>query len=63
MRVLVAGSSGLIGTALCRVLGAAGHQVERLVRREPGSDDEIFWDPEAGMLDATALAGIEGWCI
>ena len=59
MRVLVAGSSGLIGTALCRVLGAAGHQVERLVRREPGSDDEIFWDPEADVLDATALAGIE----
>ena len=59
MRVLVAGSSGLIGTALCRALGTAGHQVERLVRSEPGSDDEIFWDPEAGGLDATALAGIE----
>ena len=59
MRVLVAGSSGLIGTALCRALGTAGHQVERLVRSEPGSDDEIFWDPEAGILDATALAGIE----
>ena len=50
MRVLVAGSSGLIGTALCRALGTAGHQVERLVRSEPGSDDEIFWDPEASFL-------------
>jgi uncharacterized protein (TIGR01777 family) len=59
MRVLVAGSSGLIGTALCRALGTAGHEGVRLVRRAPGADDEIFWNPEGGVLDASALAGVE----
>ena len=59
MRVLVAGSSGLIGTALCRALGAAGHEVVRVVRSKPAGDDTIFWDPEAGVLDVGALARVE----
>ena len=59
MRVLIAGSSGLIGTALCRALGAAGHEVVRLVRRKPAGEDTIFWDPEAGVLDVGALARVE----
>jgi uncharacterized protein YbjT (DUF2867 family) len=35
MRVLVAGSSGLIGTAVCARLVAAGHDVVRVSRRRP----------------------------
>lgn len=56
MRVVVAGASGLIGTALVRHLGDAGHEVRRLVRRAPRAGDEIGWDPVAGTIDAAAVA-------
>ena len=56
MRILVAGSSGLIGTALAPVLEAEGHQVERLVR--PGTPGPgIPWDPATGAIDAAAFEG------
>ncbi|MCY3665053.1 MAG: TIGR01777 family oxidoreductase [Gemmatimonadetes bacterium] len=58
MKVLVAGSSGLIGTALCSRLEREGHEVVRLVRREP-VQGELRWDPEAGELEQEALEGIE----
>src|ERR1700749_3801049 len=47
MKIAVTGSSGLIGTALVASLRSDGHQVIRLVRRTPGSDDEGRWDPRA----------------
>src|SRR5688500_12262781 len=56
MRVLVSGSSGLIGTALVTRLRAEGHEVVRLVRRAAGGPDEVRWDPMTGTLDAAALA-------
>ena len=59
MRVLVAGSSGLIGTALVAQLRAAGHDVRRLVRRAPAGPDEHRWDPPAGRIDADALIGVD----
>jgi len=55
MRVVVAGSSGLIGTALVAALRRAGHDVIRLVRRRPAANDERGWDPPAGRLDDDAL--------
>ena len=59
MKVLVAGSSGLIGTALCNKLAQEGHGVVRLVRRASETDGELLWDPEAGVLDGVALEGVE----
>ena len=59
MRVLVSGASGLIGTELCAQLGAAGHTVARLVRREPRGADEFRWDPAALSLDESALEGVD----
>lgn len=56
MKILVAGSSGLIGRSLCRQLGEDGHGVIRLVRRAPLVPDERFWDPVAGVIDEQALA-------
>jgi len=47
MKVAVTGSSGLIGTALVASLRSDGHQVIRLVRCPPRSDDEVRWDPRA----------------
>lgn len=52
MRVVIAGSSGLIGTALVSHLREAGHDVLRLVRRSPAAPDERGWDPPAGHVDA-----------
>lgn len=50
MRVLVTGSSGLIGSALVTRLEAAGHEVTRLRR---GAQ----WDPEAGHIDGAVVVG------
>ncbi|MGO4384451.1 TIGR01777 family oxidoreductase [Specibacter sp. RAF43] len=57
--VAVTGASGMIGTQLCALLGGGGHRVLRLVRRAPGREGEIFWDPSTGTLDAQSLAGCD----
>lgn len=54
MRILIAGASGTIGTALTRALSAE-HSVRRLVRRPPKDQNEIFWDPSSGHLDDAVL--------
>ncbi|GAA2799238.1 TIGR01777 family oxidoreductase [Saccharopolyspora taberi] len=59
MRVVVAGSSGLIGTSLVPVLRQARHEVIRLVRRTPEAPDERGWDPEAGRIENGALDGAD----
>lgn len=59
MRVVVAGSSGLIGTTLVPLLRRAGHEVLRLVRRSPSAPDERGWDPPDGTLDEGALDGVD----
>ena len=48
MRIVVAGSHGLIGSALLPALRDGGHDVARLVRRAPTRPDEIGWDPDLG---------------
>jgi uncharacterized protein (TIGR01777 family) len=57
--VLLSGASGLVGSALAASLGAAGHDVRRLVRREPSAPGEFRWDPYRGAIDATALKGLD----
>jgi uncharacterized protein (TIGR01777 family) len=56
VKVLVTGSHGLIGTALCSALEAGGHQVVRLVR---GGGGPVTWDPAAGILDDQAFDGVD----
>jgi len=55
VKVVVTGSSGLIGSALVKSLTADGHEVVRLVRREPRAADERRWDPSAGDLDPALM--------
>lgn len=57
-RVAITGSSGMIGTAVATYLSQRGDQVVRLVRREAKAPDEVSWDPAAGRLDPTDLAGV-----
>jgi len=59
MKVLVSGSSGLIGTALVSALGAAGHLPVRLVRGPPDPPGAITWDIDANRLDPGSLTGID----
>ncbi len=56
MRVLVGGSSGLIGSALVARLEAEGNTVHRLVRRAP-ADGEASIDTTARAIDASRLPG------
>jgi uncharacterized protein (TIGR01777 family) len=58
VRVLVSGSSGLIGTELLSRLRVAGHEVISLVRRQAGAG-EVRWDPAAGQLPDGAVDGVD----
>jgi uncharacterized protein (TIGR01777 family) len=59
VRVVVTGASGLIGTALGDNLRADGHDVVRLVRRQPRGRDERQWDPATRTIDDDALEGAD----
>ena len=47
MKILVSGSTGLIGSALVPFLTSGGHSVVR------------FWDTAAGSIDSSALEGLD----
>ncbi|MBW0289549.1 epimerase [Rhodococcus sp. MH15] len=59
MRVVIAGSSGLIGTALVSSLRSDNHDVVRLVRRSTAGPDESRWDPDHDRLDLSVLQGAD----
>jgi uncharacterized protein (TIGR01777 family) len=62
MKVIVTGSTGLVGFALVRSLLADGDEVTRLVRgdaqgfRAPGTA-AVHWNPDSGAIDAKELEG------
>ena len=57
--VAIAGSSGLIGSALAAALRADDHTVLRIVRRTPANSDELHWNPESGEFDADVLTEVD----
>lgn len=60
MKILITGSSGLIGSALVPLLVGEGHQVIRLVHgRKPDGNDVAVWDPNTGKLEISALKQID----
>ena len=60
MKILISGSTGLIGSALVPFLTTGGHQVTRLVRMQPRPDlSAVLWDPARGRLDVTQLEGYD----
>ncbi len=56
MKILIAGSNGMIGSAVTRHLLACGYEITRLVRRTPGPG-EVWWNPDAGEIDKSGLEG------
>ena len=59
-KYLISGASGLVGEALQQILDQKGHEVRKLVRRDPAKENEFFWDPESGNLDEASLEGVDG---
>ena len=59
MKVLMSGSSGLIGSAVRKSLQSAGEEVIRLVRSDARGADEVRWDPQAGYIDQAAIEGMD----
>lgn len=58
-KVVLAGASGLIGTALAADLRADGVQVTTLVRRPPTTKGEVHWLSDTTPLDPGLLAGAD----
>lgn len=54
-KVLLSGSSGMIGSALSAFLDCAGWEVFSLVRHPPRGPRQIAWSPTTGLRDSTAL--------
>jgi len=59
MSIVMAGSSGFLGTHLREELEGRGHRVTALVRRPSQLPDESTWDPYAGNIDGDLIASAD----
>jgi uncharacterized protein (TIGR01777 family) len=58
MKILITGSTGLIGSKLIPLLSGKGHTVTRLTRTRSGTSlNTAYWDPESGEVEAGKLEG------
>lgn len=53
--IAISGASGLVGSELRRLLEADGHRVIALGR----SGESVRWNPQQGVLDPSALEGVD----
>jgi uncharacterized protein len=58
LKILVSGSSGLIGSALVSALRAPGYDVECLIRNGVAAPDRVLWNP-AEPLSPESVSGFE----
>lgn len=62
MKILIAGSSGFVGSILIPFLKDEGHSVFKLVRVKFTHDDsEIEWNPKKSILDAQKIEGFDAF--
>lgn len=60
LKILISGSSGLIGSALASFLTTAGHRVVRLVRpSSQAGGDAVPWDPSVRLLNPDDIEGCD----
>lgn len=57
--ILVAGATGLVGSALRDALTRRGDAVRRLLRGSSRSAGDFLWDPEKGQIPDEAFAGVD----
>lgn len=59
-RIVVTGSTGLIGSALVPMLTTGGHQVTRLKRaRNDSQPEDLLWDPTEDRFNGSRIDGVE----
>jgi uncharacterized protein (TIGR01777 family) len=60
MKILISGSSGLIGTAATTALKSDGHNVVHLVRAgKTAQAGDVQWDPMRATVDVAGLEGVD----
>lgn len=60
LKVLISGSTGLVGKALIPFLLGGGHQIIRLMRGEKKREEgAIFWDPQVGHMHVEDFEGFD----
>ncbi|MEO5762062.1 MAG: TIGR01777 family oxidoreductase, partial [Vicinamibacteria bacterium] len=59
LRVLISGSTGLIGSTLVAFFESGGHDVFRLTRRAPANDHEIEFDTAKGAAHPSEMEGFD----
>jgi uncharacterized protein len=64
MKILISGSTGLVGSALVPALQSGGHEIVRLVRSlssgtKPRNGSSVTWDLKSGQLNPTELERID----
>ena len=58
MKIVVSGSSGLVGAALVAALRQENHSVLRLIRSgRQSSAGDVAWNPESGEIDTAKIEG------
>jgi uncharacterized protein (TIGR01777 family) len=55
-RIAITGASGFVGRGMVRRFTAAGHTVIRIGR---GNESDVRWDPATGIIDQSALEGVD----
>jgi len=63
MKILISGSTGLVGSALVPALQSSGHETIRLVRSSSSGtqprNGSVIWDPVRGQVSPADLEGID----
>ncbi len=60
MKILITGSSGLIGSSLIPFFTTGGHRVIRLKRdKSKIGENDLYWNPEKGEIDTSKLEGLD----
>lgn len=59
MKILISGSSGLVGSSLLPFLNDNNHEVLRLVRFQPTAENEIQWLPDQNQIDLNSAGQID----
>tara|TARA_B100001123_G_scaffold382180_1_gene453154 strand:+ start:50 stop:949 length:900 start_codon:yes stop_codon:yes gene_type:complete len=59
VKILISGSSGLVGSSLLPFLNDNNHEVLRLVRFQPTAENEIQWLPDQNQIDLNSAGQID----